>query len=162
MWKTVAGYNTPNETNNFSPADGEWTMIQLPFKASVAIEEGSAIAPEISWNDVTGNVTKIWVENATWGDFFGILAEPIVSTDDDYATAGKLKGVYVPNSPYSKAYFTVWAGTFSAADLFKTVEINSDAKSLAVDTKGKWARIVQYISATKWVCRFSLPETETA
>ena len=162
MGKVVTPLNAPNNTQNFYPADDKWEMIMLPFKASVAIGEGCAIAPEIVSNNVTGNVTVMGVENVTGADFMGILAEPIVSTDSDYATAGKLKGVWVPTTPYAKAYFKVGAGTFTAADVFKTVELHSDSKSLAVDTLGKGARILELISSTKGVCRFSLPETEVA
>ena len=46
--------------------------------------------------------------------------------------------------------------------LFRTEELYSDAKSLAVDTKGKGARIMEYRDSTHGICRFSLPETETA
>lgn len=163
MWKTVTPLNAPNETNNFYPADENWVLTQMPFKASEAVEEGSLVGAEISSNDVTGNLAKLnGTENAVGWDFVGILAEPITATDGDYATAGKLKGVRVPVTPYAKAYFTVGAGTFTAADVFRTVEIHSDKKSLAVDTKGKGARIMELISSTKGVCRFSLPETETA
>lgn len=162
MGKTVTAINTPNKTQNFYPADDKWEMIMFPFVASTAIEEGTAVAPQISGNDVTGNLTKMGVENATGADFMGILAEAIVSTDTDYATAGKLKGVWVPKSTLARAYFTVGAGTFTAADVFRTVEIHSDSKSLAVDTKGKGARIMEYISSTRGICRFTLPETETA
>ena len=102
------------------------------------------------------------VENVTGSDFIGILAEPIVATDTDYATAGKLKGVWVPKAMTASAFFTVGAGTFTAADVFRTVEVHSDSKSLAVDTKGKGARIVEYISSTRGRCVFSLPQTETA
>lgn len=162
MWKVVTWLNKPNETQNFLPSDDNWYIDYLPFKASTAIEEGSVIAPEISGNTTTGYITKFSTENATGADFMWILAEPITATDDDYATAGKLKAVYIPKTPYAKAYFTVWAGTFTAVDVFKTVEIHSDSKSLAVDTAGKGARIMKYISSTRWECRFSLPETETA
>lgn len=102
------------------------------------------------------------VENASGADFVGIIAEPIVSTDSDYATGGKLKGVRVPRSIYSKAFFTVGAGTFTAVDVWKTVEFHSDSKSLAVDTAGKGARIVKYISSTRGMCTFPMPATETA
>ena len=162
MSKATTALNVPNDTKYFYPADDQWEMVQLPFKASTAIVEGQAVAPEISSNDVTGYATSMGVENATWADFLGILAEPIATTDADYATAGKLKGVRVPKTPYAKAYFAVGAGTFTAADVFKTVELHSDYKSLAVDTKGKGARIMKYISSTKGVCRFDLPTTETA
>jgi len=162
MWKAVTGLNKPNETTNFLPADDKWEMKKLPFVASTAIAEWAVIAPEISWNTTTGNVTVLTTENANWADFLGILAEPITATDDDYATAGKLKSIWVPKTPMAEAYFTVWAGTFTAVDVFKTVEIHSDNVSLAVDTAGKWARIMEYISSTRGKCRFSLPETETA
>ena len=162
MSKTVTPLNAPNNTRNFYPADDKWEMIQFPFLASLAIEEGTLVAPQIVTNDVTGNLTKMGVENATGADFMGILAEAIVSTDADFATAGKLRGVWVPKSTLARAYFTVGAGTFTAADVFRTVEIHSDSKSLAVDTKGKGARIMEYISSTRGICRFTLPETETA
>jgi hypothetical protein len=162
MSKVITPLNTPNKTQNFYPADDNWELRQMPFAASVAIEEGTAVSPQIATNNVTGNLTKMGTENATGSDFFGIIAESVVSTDSDYATAGKLKGVWVPKSTLAKAYFTVGAGTFTLADVFKTVEIHSDSKSLAVDTLGKGARIVEYISATRGVCRFSLPETEVA
>lgn len=162
MGKAVTWLNKPNQTGYFYPADDNWEMRKLPFKASTAIAEWAAIAPEISSNDVTWNYTLMGVENATWADFTGIMAEPIVSTDTDYATAGKSKWVWTPKNKLAKAFFYVWAGTFTAADVGKTVELHSDYKSLAVDTKGKGARIIEYISSTKGVCQFSLPETETA
>jgi hypothetical protein len=63
--------------------------------------------------------------NASGADFLGILVETIATTDTDYATAGKLKSVWVPNTPYARAFFTVGAGTFTAADVFKTVAVTS-------------------------------------
>lgn len=162
MAKSTTLLNKPNETKYFYPADDQWEMMQLPMKASTALAEGALVAPEISGNTTTGYVTLFATENATWADFLGIMAEPVVATDADYATAGKLKGVRVPKTPYAKAYFTVWAGTFTAVDVFKTVEITSGSLGLSVDTAGKGARILKYISSTKGICRFSLPETETA
>lgn len=91
MGKAVTGLNVPNQTQYFYPADQKWEMRLMPFKASTAITEGTAIGIEISGNTTTGNVTKMGVENASGADFVGILAEPIASTDTDYATAGKLK-----------------------------------------------------------------------
>jgi hypothetical protein len=35
------------------------------------------------------------------------MAEPVVSTDTDYTTAGKLKGVRVPKNKLAKAFFYV-------------------------------------------------------
>ncbi len=101
-------------------------------------------------------------ENATGADFVGIMNEAIVSTDADYATAGKMKSVRVPISRDSSAYFKVFSGTFTSADRFKTVEFASDSSGLAVDTAGKGARITEYLSATQGICQFTLPNTETA
>ena len=162
MGKAVTLVNQPNNVQNFYPADDKWEMKQFPFVASTAIDEGTLVAPQITSNDVTGYVTKMGAENANGADFLGILAEPIKSTDGDYATAGKMKGVWVPKNKEALAYFKVGAGTFTKADVFRTVEIHTDAKSLAVDTAGKGARIMSYIDSTHGICRFSLPETETA
>ena len=162
MAKSVTWLNKPNDTRYFYPADDNWEHKMLPIIASVAIAEGAAVAPQISSNDVTGNITLATVENANGADFVGIMSEPIVSTDADYATAGKMKGVRVPKNNLAKAYFYVGAGTFTAADVFKSVEIHSDSLGLAVDTKGKGARIVEYLSSTRGICQFSMPNTETA
>lgn len=162
MGKAVVLVNQPNNVQNFYPADDNWELVELPFVASTAIDEGTAVAAQITLNDVTGYVTKMWAENATGADFLWILAEWIAATDADYATAWKLKGVRVPKTPYAKAYFKVWAWTFTKACVFRTVELHTDRKSLAVGTKGKWARILEYIDSTHGICRFSLPETETA
>ena len=162
MAKAVVGLNQPNETRNFLPFDGEWVLREFPILESVAIEEGSAVSAEIVANNVTGKLTTMGVENENGSDFTGIIAEGIRSTDDDFATAFKLKKVWVPVSRDSRAYFTVGTGTFTIADVFRTVKINSDAKSLAVDTIGLGARIVEYTSATKGVCNFNIPNTQTA
>jgi len=162
MSKTVTPLGYYNNTRNFYPANELWDYKMMPIAASVAIDDGTALGIQISGNTTTGNLTKMGVENASWADFVGILAEKIASTDADYATAGKLKGVRVPKNQQATAFFSVGAWTFTAVDVFKTVEIHSDSKSLAVDTAGKGARIVGYISSSRWVCQFTLPTTETA
>jgi hypothetical protein len=162
MAKAVVALNKPNATGYFYPADDRWEMKIYPFAASVGVVEGAAVARQIVSNDVTGNLSIATVENAAGADFVGIMAEPITSGDADYATAGKLKGVRVPKLPLAQSYFTVGAGTFTAADVGKAVELHSDFKTLAVDTKGKGARITAYISSTKGKCTFSMPTTETA
>ena len=156
MSKAVTLVNVPNKTSNFYPADDQWILTQLPLKAS------TAMTVEISGNTTTGYYTVSGVENASGNDFVGILAEPIVSTDADYATAGKLKGVRIPRNTTAKAYFTVAAGTFTAVDVGKTVEITSGSIGLSVDTAGKGARITDFISSTRGKCVFCMPNTETA
>lgn len=146
----------------FVPIRGEWDFQDLPFKASVAMPQGAAIGIEIVTNDVTGNVTLMGVENVTGADVQGILMQTIASTDADYATAGKKRTVAIPKDASAIAEFAVGAGTFTAADVFKTVEFNSDSLGLAVDTKGKGARITKYISSSRGECQFVLPTTETA
>lgn len=163
MGKAVTALNTPNTTSNFLPADGNWELRLLPMKASLAMVEGVAITAETNGADVTGYYrTQVAVENLNGDDTMGILAEPIATTDTDYATAGKLKGVYVPMTPEAEAYFTVGAWTFTVADVGNTVELHSDFKSLAVDTEGKGATITGYISSTRGKCKFNMPKTEVA
>lgn len=148
-----------NRTNNFLPSDPNWVTKLLPFKASTALQMGTAISPETG---DTGNYTKMGVENTSGLDFAGILMEEIASTDADYATAGKMKLVAVPLNRKATAKFTATSGTFTAADVGKTVELDSNARGLAVDTAGKGARITKHITSTRGECQFTLPETETA
>lgn len=152
-----------NSNTYFVPVKGKWHLEYLPMKASTAMAAGAAIGIEISGNTTTGNNTLMGTENAAGADFQGILDEAIAATDADYATAGKLKAVLVPNDPNdAEAEFAVSTGTFTAVDVNKTVEFGSDSLGLAVDTAGKGARITGYISATRGRCKFVLPTTETA
>ena len=151
-----------NNTANFVPYDGAWVLEQHPFLASVEITDGYAVGFEISSNTTTGYLDLMGTENAAGFDFAGILAEPIDSDDDDYATDGKLKSVWVPTSPLAKAKFYVGAGTFTAVDVYKTVQFHSDSAGLAVDTAGLGARIVKYLDSTHGLCTFSMPTTQTA
>lgn len=163
MGKAVTSLNAANDTRYFYPADDQWKLKMMPFLASSAIAEWAAVAREISSNTTTGNLTTVTLENITGSDFVGILAEPIETTDADYASAGKLKAVRVPMNQYAESYFAVGAGTFTAADVGKTVEITTwGSLGLSVDTAGKGARITGYISSTKGKCIFDLPATETA
>ncbi len=163
MGKVVTGLNLPNNTQYFYPCDPQsWELKLLPFKASQALVNGGAVGIEISSNTTTGNLTVMGVENASGADFVGILQETIATTDSDYATAGKLKAVLVPKFLNAETFFTVGAGTFTAADVYKTVEVTSGSLGLSVDTAGKGARITEYISATRGKCAFAMPNTETA
>lgn len=164
MGKVITALNTPNKTQNFYPVSvQDWEIKLMPFKASQALAEGGAVGIEIVTNDVTGNLTVMGTENASGADFVGILAETIATTDADYATAGKLKAVWIPKSyAHSEAFFTVTAGTFTAVDVFKRVEITSGSLGLSVDTAGKGATITSYISSTRGTCKFNMPLTETA
>lgn len=162
MSKATVALGSYNNTRNFYPADELWVIKQFPIKESVAMVDGSLVAIEIVSNTTTGKLKLAGTENALGGDIIGILAEPIATTDTDYATAFKMKSVWVPVSNVSEAFFSVGAGTFTTADVFKTVEIHTDSKSLAVDTAGKGARITQFISSTTGKCQFSMPQTETA
>jgi hypothetical protein len=151
-----------NVNTNFIPKKGVWVFEALPMKASTAMAQGAAIGIEISGNTTTGNYTLMGVENAAGADFKGILQEAITSGDADYATTGKLKLVAIPKDAEAIAEFKVSAGTFTAADVGKTVEFHSDSLGLAVDTAGKGARITKYLSSGRGECQFTLPTTETA
>lgn len=163
MAKAVTPLNAVNKNSNFRPADVQlWELRLLPIAASTAIEEGTALSTEVSGSSPTGNLIKAAATNANGQNIQGVLAEPIASTDSDYATAGKLKLVYVPKAIDALAEFTVGAGTFTAADVGRVCNIHTDSKSLAVDTNGLGAVIRGYISATRGTCSFSAPRVVTA
>ena len=168
MWKAVTTLNTPNKCSNFLPISDAWnpSWVQklIPIAASIAMAEGAAIQVQISWNTTTWNAILMTAYATAWGNFIWILAEPIVATDADYATAWKLKSVWVPVTPFAEAEFTVWAWTFTAADVFKVVNFHSDSLWLTVDTitNGQWAVITWYISSTRWTCNFNVATTLTA
>lgn len=152
-----------NETQNFLPANvDDWKMVQKQIKVSTVMVEGAALGIDIVSNTTTGDLDLMGVENTVGGDFAGILAEPVAAADDDYATAGKLKAVWVPRNKEAEALFTVGEGTFTSIDVGKTVQFGSTSIDLDVDTAGKGARITKYISATRGQCSFVLPNTETA
>lgn len=163
MAKAITNINVPNNTRNFYPVKrGEWELKLLPIVASVAMTDGSAIATQVTASNPTGNNILMPTSNATGQNFIGILAEPIATTDPDYATAGKLKGVWVPRYSTCEAYFSVGAGTFTAADVGRTCLFHTDSKSLAVDTNGAGAIITGYISATQGTCSFDIATVVTA
>jgi len=151
-----------NVNTYFVPIKGQWVTRLIRMAASTAISQGVAVGVEISGNTTTGNATTMGTENASGADFIGILQETIASTDADYATAGKLKLVAVPLDPTAEAEFKVISGTFTTADINKTVEFASSGTGLAVDTAGKGARITGYIDSARGTCQFTLPTTETA
>lgn len=163
MAKAVTNANVPNNTQNFYPVNrGEWELRTFPFAASTAMSDGSAVAVQVTASNPTGNLILMPTSNTTGQNFVGILAEPIASTDADYATAGKLKGVWVPRTRSCEAYFKVGAGTFTAADVGRVCLFHTDSKSLNVDGNGLGARITGYISATKGTCVFDLAPAVTA
>ena len=132
----------PNVNTNFLPVQTQthWKLVQTQMIASVAMEEGAAVY-------AVGDGTHTIVTNAT-GNFRGILQEPITAADADYATSLKLKSVLVPRDDESEVEFTVGAGTFTTADIGKTVKFN-DSIGLAVDTAGTQAKITGLISSTR-------------
>lgn len=134
---------------NFRPLEkvGRWELQLVPMKESVAMEEGAAI-----YTDKAGENTIV---TGTETNFTGILAEPIVAADADYAVAKKMKYAWIPLSPAAEAEFAVGSGTFTDADVGKSVAF-FDSKSLAVDTAGDEARITKYLSSNRGVCTFKL------
>lgn len=145
----MAGLST-----NFRPIEkvGRWELRQLPMKESVAMEEGAGV-----YTDLAGEHTIVTSSST---NFRGILAEAIAATDADYATAKKLKAVWVPISTEAEAEFTVGAGTFTNADVGKTVAFNNSL-GVAVDTAGTQVRITKYLSSTRGVCTFNLAFSQT-
>lgn len=149
----ITALGAKNNTQNFFPSDDQWKLQQLPFKASTALVDGGLVSVEVSGSAPTGYVTKSAATNANGQNVVGILAEPIASTDADYATAGKLKYVWVPVSSEAECFFSVGAGTFTAADVGRVANVHTDSKSVAVDTNGLGVEITGYISSTKGKCK---------
>lgn len=137
-------------------------MDLLPIAASAAIAEGTLLAVQVSGSSPTGNLIAAATTNTTGQNIVGILAEPITSSDSDYATAGKLKQVWVPTSQYSQAYFTVGSGTFTAADVGRVCQTAGSGISVAVDTNGLGVVIDGYISSTRGTCKLSVANVVTA
>lgn len=163
MAKAITNVNVPNNTRNFYPVNrGEWELRTFPIAASTVMVDGAALAVQVSVSNPTGNLILTPTSNANGQNFIGIIAEPIASTDADYATAGKLKGVWVPRTRSCEAYFVVGAGTFTAADVGRTCLFHTDSKSLNVDGNGLGARITGFISSTQGTCSFDIPLAVTA
>lgn len=138
----------PNRTNNFLPVNpqSDWVMDEVTIVASSAMEQGSCLYDK-------GDGTVDVVTNAT-ANFKGIYAEyDIAATDSDYAS-NKTRLAWIPKTKNARAYFTVGAGTFTTADVGKSVKFN-DETGLAVDTAGIQAKIVKYISSTRGICEFN-------
>lgn len=156
--------NTVGE-KNFTPFGEGWELRDAIIKESTAYAAGQGMRWEISSNTTTGKLVSASTAsgvNASGANFYGIMAEPVRSTDSDYATAGKTKKVWVPVGRQSECRFTVGAGTFTTADIGKTAAIHSDGISVAVDTNGLGCLITGYISSTRGICTFDIPATLTA
>ncbi len=165
MPTVITPLNRANKTQNFYPMEGEWLLKQMPMKASVVIADGSAVMTEVTASNPTGYVTAATTTFANGQNFAGILAEPIASTDADYATAGKMKSVWVPKTPgVSRCYFTVGSGTHSAAQQGRTCALAS-ATGVAVATNGNQFIISPnggFISTTRGIGTFAMPNIVTA
>jgi hypothetical protein len=134
----------------------------MPIVASVAMQEWALLRVWVTASSPTGNLILAVATNATGQNVAGILAEPIATTDSDYATAGKLKGVWVPKTEDAEAFFTVGAGTFTLADVGRMCSVHTGGLSLAVDTNWAGAVISWYISASRGKCRFAVPNVVTS
>lgn len=161
--QSVTPINTPNNTLNFLPSDSNgWELRAIPMAASFALADGGLVSAEVSGSATTGNAIAAAATSANGQNVIGILAERIAATDTDYATAGKLKQVWVPVTKRAQARFKVGAGTFTAADINRVVNIHTDSLSLAVDTNGLGAVITGYIDANYGLCTFDVPVAVTA
>jgi hypothetical protein len=104
----VTPINQANRNTGFLPIEGsEWSMEKMRIKPSIAIEEGTALGFEVVANTTTGYLIPMGLENVNGADFYGILKEEVRTTDDDFATAGKIKTVAIARSRNAKAEFEV-------------------------------------------------------
>jgi hypothetical protein len=162
MSKPVAPLNAPNVTTNFYPSNDLWRMDFAPIAASTALAEGTLLVTQVVASSPTGNAIAAATTNATGQNIVGILAEPITASDTDFATAGKLKLVWVPLTIEAEATFKVSSGTFSPAQVGRVVQIAGSGTGLAVATNGAGAVITGFISATQGKCKFKVPFATTA
>ena len=156
MAKVVTPLNEHNTCSNFYPSNDFWRMELKPIAASVAMVVGTALASQTTSNTTSGNYIKMPTANTNGQNFSGILVEPIVATDSDYATAGKLKNVWVPTSPAAKAFFTADT-TITAASVWRMVQFGSGSITLTT-TLWAWAIIRNIISSTLGECSFDVPQ----
>jgi len=139
-----------NNNKNFVFVQGKTKNIFVKFPASTEIEEGSAIYPA---NNGTGTYI---IADGTAGQEIGIIRQTIKSTDIN-PPYDEVKEVpmEVPLDIFAELEFAVGAGTFTAADVGKTVDLHTDGKSIAVDTDTKKQFLITgYISATRGLGRF--------
>jgi hypothetical protein len=163
MALAVTPLNVPNNTRNFYPVNrGDWELKVLPTAASLAAVDGTAFATQVVASNPTGNLIPMPTTNTTGQNFIGIIAQPISATDSDYATAGKLKGYWVPKTRSCEAFFLVGNGTNSAAQVGRVCPFHTDSKSLNVGANGAGARITSYISSTRGTCAFDVAIAVTA
>lgn len=172
-YPAVTPLNQPNNTQYFEPIGRgkSWEAIAAPIKPSVEIAEGTALVWEVSGSTTTGYLIAAVGTNANGQNFYGILNQPVTSSDPDYASTTKTKEVLKPITPFAEAYFAVGSGTLSAADIGKVVQFYTGGFSLAVDTIGAGAVISGVVVPTaqatstnpaRGVCTFSVPVATTA
>lgn len=142
---------TPDNTTlnlYFNPLfkTGRWEARLVPMIASVPMPAGAAI---YAVKDGTHTIVTSVADS-----FKGILLEKIAAADADYATSKKMKLVAVPLESSAEAEFYVGSGTFTSADVGKSVAF-VDSTGLAVDTAGTHARITKYLKSTRGVCIFN-------
>ena len=161
---TVTPLNQANNNSYFfaeSTASYKFTPRLIPFAASVAIGAGSAVMWQISNTASTGNATKATSAVNTGGaNLVGFLLEPIATTDSDYATAGKLKAVLIPESVGASVECKVGNGTVSATDIGSTITLY-DETSVDLSTLGYFGTVTDVNTASgRVIVRLNLPNTE--
>lgn len=134
-----------NNVSNFVRRAGKTKIVLKKLTASIAVEEWSLVYPD------PGNAWQITKADATAGNFFWVIKQTIATTDDDYAST-KMVAVEVPIESWVEWDFTVWSGTFTAADIDKYADLVNE-KSVAVDTTSKKSvYITKYLTSTRGRC----------
>lgn len=137
---------TYNNLKNFTVAEGGNTKgHDIPVVASVAIEEGTFLAPDVG--------TGIYVVASSTSKDLVLLRQAIRSTDADFAVSGKIKhgeDIFHVTTPIN---FTVGAGGALTQALVGTrVNLHTDGKSLDITPAvGGQFTIVKVVDATRGV-----------
>jgi hypothetical protein len=160
--QAITPLNVPNNTRNFVPVGEGWMMKPMRIKASVALEGGTALASEVVSSASTGYAIAMPATNANGQNFVGILAEPVLATDADYASANKYRNVYVPiNKTVATAKATASA-TASLANVGRVVQFSNSGRSVAPTTNGLGCIITDFIDASTVHVVFDVPNVVTA
>lgn len=160
--QAITPLNTPNNTKNFVPVGDGWMMTQIKIKPSVALEWGTALASEVVSSATTGYAIAMPTTNATGQNFIGILAEPISSSDSDFASTSKYRNVYIPVNPFIAKAKATTSATATNICVGRVVQFSNSGKSVAPATNGAGCVITDFIDGNTVMVTFDVPKVVTA
>lgn len=129
----------------FTRKKGKTKLMWLPMTASTVAVDGSLV-------ELTSGQLTIATNTSKAHNIVGVIRKTIVSTDADYATAGRLVPVEVPVEKYVEWEAPVAVGTLAATSVGAYFDLGTDDLGASVDQSASAENIVfctKYLSATK-------------